>query len=288
MSHLLVPRLTVGAALARLGEIEVELRGGTPAKDLVREQLGPAIPNPTGGSAATESSLHQWRSGVLDVMAGVDLGSATDNAVHSMCLGRAIADVVNPSPSDVAHDGVWSFLSLMLFPDVLASRWPAASPVGELPRDRWIGRQAGRDRNYLKLAWRRWRILGIPFAFRTDNRPPDNHSRSARPSPVTSAKPAQSGVGHGDDEVGTAQPPLPFAFRTYNRPPDNHSRSARPSPVTSAKPAQSGGRPLRRRGWHRPTPTPVRLPHRQPPTRQRQQIRQTITVDVHSPSARHG
>ena len=68
--------------------------------------------------------------------------------------------MINPSPSDAAHDGVWSFLTLMLFPDILADRWPATSPSGELPRDRWIGRQAGRDRNYFKLAWRRWRILG--------------------------------------------------------------------------------------------------------------------------------
>ena len=160
MSHLLVPRLPAGAALARLGEIEAELRAGTAAKDLVSQQTGPAIPNPTGGSAPTESDLRRWRTGIADAMSGIDPGTARESAIHSMRLGQAIEDVVHPSPSDAAHDGTWSYLALMLFPDILASRWPSSGPHGELPKDRWIGRQAGRDRNYLKLAWRRWRILG--------------------------------------------------------------------------------------------------------------------------------
>ena len=48
----------------------------------------------------------------------------------------------------------------MLFPDILAARWGAPTESQELAPDRWIGRQTGRDRNYLKLAWRRWQVLG--------------------------------------------------------------------------------------------------------------------------------
>lgn len=164
MTHVLVPRLSVGEALARLTEIETQLRRGVAAVELVSEEPGPAIANPTEGRAATESDLRHWRSGVLEAMGSVVTGSATENALHSMRLGQVVEDVVSPSPSDASHDGTWSFLSLMLFPDVLALRWPAPSTDGELPRDRWIGRQAGRDRNYLKLAWRRWQILGSVMA----------------------------------------------------------------------------------------------------------------------------
>ncbi len=160
MKHLLIPRLTAAAAFARLGEIEAQLGEGTPAKDLVTEHPGSAVPNPTGGSVATESDLRRWRSGVTEALTGVHPGTQPENAVHSRLLGQAIDEVIGPSASDAAHDGVWSFLALMLFPDVLASRWPAPGPAGALPKDRWIGRQAGRDRNYLKLAWRRWRIMG--------------------------------------------------------------------------------------------------------------------------------
>lgn len=160
MSRVLIPRLSAGAALTRLNEIQAELRQGTAPEDLVREELGPAIPNPTGGTAPTSGDLRRWRSGVVSALRETSLGSATDNALHSMRLGQAIEGVIDPSPSDASHDGTWSFLSLMLFPDLVAARWPATGPAGELARDRWIGSQAGRDRNYLKLAWRRWRALG--------------------------------------------------------------------------------------------------------------------------------
>ncbi|WP_156415652.1 hypothetical protein [Terrabacter sp. Soil811] len=96
----------------------------------------------------------------MDLMTGRGVGTISENSTHSMYLGQAIEEVIHPSPSDAAHDGAWSFLSLMLFPDVLAARWPASSDLSELARDRWIGNQVGRDRNYLKLAWRRWQVLG--------------------------------------------------------------------------------------------------------------------------------
>lgn len=160
MTHVLMPRLSTGDAMTRLAQIQEELQRNTPAKDLVIERLGQGVPNPTGGSAATEDDLRRWRRGVLASMEGLGLGTMSENAIHSMHLGRAIVEVIHPSPSDAAHDGAWSFLSLMLFPDILAARWPASGDLGQLAKDRWIGNQVGRDRNYLKLAWRRWQVLG--------------------------------------------------------------------------------------------------------------------------------
>lgn len=159
--HVLIPRLSTGAAMTRLTFLQEELQRNTPAKDLVIERLELGVPNPTGGRAATEDDLRCWRSGVLGALEGRGVGSTSENAAHSMHLGRAIVEVIRPSPSDGAHDGSWSFLSLMLFPDVLAARWPASDNSSQLAKDRWIGKQVGRDRNYLKLAWRRWQVLGL-------------------------------------------------------------------------------------------------------------------------------
>ncbi|WP_068398167.1 hypothetical protein [Kribbia dieselivorans] len=158
MSHTLIPRLTTGDALARFTLVESALRSGRNAADLVIDEAGVAVPHPTGGSAPTASVLGRWRAEVMESLRDVKTGSVNDNAMHSMRLGQAISEVIDPSPSDAAHDGGWAFLSLNLFPDILEARWPLKD--GRLPKDRWIGKQAGRDRNYLKLAWRRWQLLG--------------------------------------------------------------------------------------------------------------------------------
>lgn len=91
-------------------------------------------------------------------MSGVSVGSPDGNQRRTAALGRAVSEVIDPSPSDAAHDGGWSFLTLWMFPDIVHARWSGSD--GTLPVDRWIGAQAGRDRNDLKLAYRRWRIFG--------------------------------------------------------------------------------------------------------------------------------
>lgn len=160
MSRKLIPRLTAAQAGERLDEIEQSLQSGARSLQLVRVEIAGAVPNPTGGEAATREDLHRWRRRVMDALEGVGTGSKVLNDLHAIRLGKAIASEINPSPSDAAHDGTWSFLSLMLFPDVVLARWPADSESGGLSRDRWIGAQLSRDRNYLKLSWRRWQILG--------------------------------------------------------------------------------------------------------------------------------
>ena len=160
MAYKLIPRYSPGQAAARLEEIQEHLAGGKPAQELVRIDLAGAVPNATGGEAATHSDLRVWRTGVMDTLNGFKTGSKAENDIHGIELGKALSNVINPSPSDAASDGVWSFLSLVLFPDVVHARWPADSASHELSRDRWIGKQAGRDRNYLKLSWRRWLTLG--------------------------------------------------------------------------------------------------------------------------------
>lgn len=160
MTHKLIPRFSPGQAAARLEQIQVQLASGKRALELVQTDFAGAVPNATGGEAPTHTDLGKWRKGIMDTLDGLRTGSKAENDIHAMELGRALNAIIAPSPSDAAHDGVWSFLALVVFPDVVHARWPADPVTRELSKDRWIGRQVGRDRNYLKLSWRRWQVLG--------------------------------------------------------------------------------------------------------------------------------
>lgn len=158
----LVPRLTTGSAIQLFREASDCLAAGTQPADLVRMDVV-GTPNPTGGSAPDMVRLEAWRREILERLDGISPTSKPGRDKHSLVLGQAIAEIINPIPADVAHDGTWSYLSLAILPDVVNARWPGESQGGKvvLPPERWIGAQAGnRDRNYLKSAWRRWVELG--------------------------------------------------------------------------------------------------------------------------------
>ncbi|QCV94185.1 DUF6339 family protein [Acidipropionibacterium acidipropionici] len=122
----------------------------------------PGVVNPTGGAAAEHQQVKQWREEIMSRLAGLDLSTQEGRQRHGLVLGRSIAEVIGPVKADAAHDGVWSYLSLRVFPDVVHARWPGerSQERVKLPVDRWIGGAGNRDRNYLKLAWRRWMVLG--------------------------------------------------------------------------------------------------------------------------------
>lgn len=161
MTGLLVPRLKASEALQTFSAHEKALSEGCDPSDLVdTEDIG--VANPTGGSAPGQAQVKKWRDEVVSRLSGIDLSTLDGRQRHGLLLGRALAEVINPGKADAAHDGVWSYLSLRVFPDVVHDRWPGARSQGEvtLPVDRWIGGAGNRDRNYLKLAWRRWTLLG--------------------------------------------------------------------------------------------------------------------------------
>lgn len=159
MTPKLIPRLTTEQAGARFAEIQQRVSEGAQGYELVRVDMGAATLNPTGGEAPTSADLQAWRHDVMGRLQGTRTGTKKHNDRHGAVLGQAISECIDPSPSDAAHDGVWSYLSLWLFPDVVLQRWGITSGE-ELPVDRWVGAALGRDRNYLKLSWRRWQVLG--------------------------------------------------------------------------------------------------------------------------------
>lgn len=162
MSSVLIPRLRAGEAIQLLAEHARRLGEGATPEYLV-DTTHVTTSDPSAGPLASPAQIDAWREAVVARVTGFDLSTKEGRDGFGMTLGRALAEVIDPIPADAAHDGTWSFLSLRVFPDLVYARWPGETIVGELrlPVDRWIGSQGGgRDRNYLKLAWRRWVVLG--------------------------------------------------------------------------------------------------------------------------------
>lgn len=162
MKNLLMPRITAAQARVRLVDLEAFYTLESAPLPPVFVDFPGAVPNPVGGQAASPSNVRMWRESVLLRMQSASTVSVIESNRHSLLLGQAIAEIIDPVVADAGHDGVWSFLSLYVFPDLVFQRWPGNVEDGrrQLPVDRWVGAQISRDRNYVKSAWRRWRIFG--------------------------------------------------------------------------------------------------------------------------------
>ena len=65
-------------------------------------------------------------------------------------LGRTLHEHLRIIPADAAHDETWSFLTLVVFPDVAVIRFP----------DMHVNRLIGTPRNVLRRTWFRQEVLG--------------------------------------------------------------------------------------------------------------------------------
>lgn len=147
MTGRLVPRLSLRDSRA----LFEELRGKSPddLRAMVRFSHPRAFPAATGGAGITPDELAKARRAVLD---DLPTGNRQHQSALAAALGEALATHLPLIPGDVAHFETWSFLTLCVFPDVVATRWP------KFPEDRFIG--ANRNRNYLAVCWRRHRLFG--------------------------------------------------------------------------------------------------------------------------------
>lgn len=112
-----------------------------------------AVPVPTGGRPITIDELEQLREDVMEGLAGfmvVPIVPRGQVSSFDMLLGQLLHSGMDVVAADAAHDEVWTFLSAVVFPDIVVARFP------DLHEDRVLGRR----RNTLRRAWEREDVLG--------------------------------------------------------------------------------------------------------------------------------
>ena len=111
------------------------------------------------GPRQTDEVLLRVRSAVLDVARRHGFPRQLANRSSTARdfdreVGQVLIDTMKIEPVDAAQEGVWSFVSLVLLPDVALWRWP-----NERARDDYE-RLVGRPRNVFRRLWWRTYVLG--------------------------------------------------------------------------------------------------------------------------------
>lgn len=129
MSQFVYPRLPLPFAKARISEIAKTMadEGVSGVQALARAEHPRAAPVATGGRVASSEYIANVRAAVLTMIEPWRrLGSVPrpQAATFDLVLGRALHEHLRIVPADAAHDETWSFLTLVVFPDVAVSRFP--------------------------------------------------------------------------------------------------------------------------------------------------------------------
>jgi hypothetical protein len=76
---------------------------------------------------------------------------------------RLVHEAMRIVPADAANSGVWSFLSLVVAPDVALWRWPYAPPEDDdrVFRTSHFRRISGHPRNVFRRLWWRGEVVGV-------------------------------------------------------------------------------------------------------------------------------
>ncbi|WFE23301.1 hypothetical protein O7621_08395 [Solwaraspora sp. WMMD937] len=155
MSKFIYPRLPLAAAKIRIVEIAEAMESG--GRDAVLKLADAAHPRSapvaTGGRVADPGTIADVRRAVLkDLEEGVLSGVVTrmNAAAFDVELGRTLHRNLAIVPADASHVDTWSFLTLVVFPDIAVARFP------NLHMDRLVGT----PRNVLRRTWLREEFLG--------------------------------------------------------------------------------------------------------------------------------
>lgn len=114
---------------------------------------------PVGGPRVPTARLEQVRQAVLEAHAkaredhdalGTQGGRISWPKRFDLTVGRALHTTLGMSRSEAAVDGVWSWLSLVLLPDIALQRWSDAPAK----------RVMGGPRNLFSVAWWPMEVLG--------------------------------------------------------------------------------------------------------------------------------
>ncbi len=150
MSAYLYPRLPRPAARQLL-----KVQEGLSLSELrsaARTSHPAAAPAPTGGRPAPDDVLEKVASSVRHACGEQWPAEASraQGATLDRAVGRALIDNLQIIRPDAANEGVWSFLSLVLLPDIAVLRFP----------DRAESRLLGGPRNVFRRPWERRVVLG--------------------------------------------------------------------------------------------------------------------------------
>ena len=146
---LLYPRLPRSVArrliLERDGASLAELRSMAAASHPDAE------PSATGGHPADRGKLEQLQVAIRDVaeQAGYPKSLGGSTQTFDRPCGTTLLELMDIVPADAAEEGVWSFLSLVLVPEIGPWRFPAQAEE----------RLLGRPRNVLRRTW--WRAWAL-------------------------------------------------------------------------------------------------------------------------------
>nr|WP_300048472.1 hypothetical protein [uncultured Nocardioides sp.] len=110
------------------------------------------VPVATGRIATPDEVARVREAVVADVAAWLEMERHTDTqkAEFDAALGRSLHTTLDIVAADAAHEGTWSFLTLVVFPDVAAVRFPGFH----------LDRLIGTPRNALRRTWQRHETLG--------------------------------------------------------------------------------------------------------------------------------
>lgn len=149
------PRLTRSDAAAIYNDLQALYEAGGRAALLQRVAFDHERKVPVAtGRIASPAEIQEVRRVVQnDLAAWLEMDRITsdkDKAEFDAALGRSLHAALDIVPADAAHEGTWSFLTLVVFPDVAATRFP----------DLHIERFIGAPRNALRRPWQRIEILG--------------------------------------------------------------------------------------------------------------------------------
>jgi hypothetical protein len=155
MSGLVYPRLPLPIAKALISEIAETMSSGgiSGVRALARAEHPRAAPVATGGRVANPGHIANVRAAVLETIEPwrrLGMVPRPQAAAFDLALGRTLHEHLRIIPADAAHDETWSFLTLVVFPDVAVLRFP----------DMHVNRLIGAARNVLRRTWYRQEVLG--------------------------------------------------------------------------------------------------------------------------------
>lgn len=152
MDGYIYPRLSRAVAKLRIEEIRI-VATDVPEKlsNLVAYGDPRATLPATGGRSATEDRVADIRQTVMAALnpwAGRVVGASSSE--FDRVLGASLHSALDISPAEAANEDMWSFLTLLVFPDVAYQRFP------NLHENRLLGL----PRNVLRRVWFRHSVLG--------------------------------------------------------------------------------------------------------------------------------